>query len=145
MKWILLVLLVGVVGALGYARFMPADSVGWHVDPLTAEDPSPAGILLVPPEAPVFDMTPEALMAELDRIILGSERTERIAGSVEALHATYLKRTEWLRFPDTTSVRALPAEGGGATVAIYSRTRFGGYDWNVNRTRVRDWLARLDG
>lgn len=145
MRWIALVLLLGVVGALAYARFMPADPVAWHVDPLTAEDPAPAGILLVPPQAPVFDMTPEALMAELDRIILGSGRTERIAGSVEELHATYLKRSEWMRFPDTTSVRALPAEGGGATVAIYSRTRFGGYDWNVNRTRVESWLAQVNG
>jgi uncharacterized protein (DUF1499 family) len=89
--------------------------------------------------APVWDASPEEVMAAFDAVALSQPRTERIAGSVEGLHATYRQRSAIMGFPDFVSVRALPAEGG-ATLAIYSRSRFGESDLGVNAARVDAWL-----
>lgn len=146
MKTVLLVavLLVAaaVVAGLAYVRFAPVPPERWHTDPVTAPDPGQRGVRRAPPDAPVFAMTPDALMAALDAAILAEPRTRRIAGSVEDGFATYLKRTKWMAFPDTTSIRVLP-EGDGATVAILSRSVYGGYDWGVNAARVERWLAAV--
>lgn len=55
---------------------------------------------------------------------------------------TFVVRSRAFGFPDAISVRALP-EGAGTTLAIWSRSRFGGYDWGVNRARVERWVAAL--
>lgn len=144
MKTVLLVAVLlaaaAIVAGLAYVRLAQVPPERWHIDPVTAPDPGLRGVRLVPPDAPVFTMTPEALMEALDAVILAGPRTLRIAGSVEDGFATYLKRTKWMAFPDTTTVRVLP-EGDGATVAILSRSVYGGYDWGVNAARVDRWLA----
>lgn len=144
MRTVLIFLLFAAVAVagLGYVRFAPPRA-SWHADPMTASDPGRAGVLIRPPEAPVFDMPPEALSEALDRIIGGSARTVRLAGGADDGYVTYVKRTRLMGFPDTTSVRVLPAGDGKSTVAILSRSRFGGYDWGVNSDRVSRWLAAV--
>ncbi len=138
---LLLTLLLAVVG-LAYIRLAPSDPSVWHVDPLAVPSPGQAGARIRPPRAPVFSETPADLMARLDAAILSDPRTTRLAGSVEALHATYVVRSRIIGFPDYASVRVLP-DGEGATLAILARSRFGGYDWGTNRARIDRWLGKL--
>ena len=57
--------------------------------------------------------------------------------------ATYVQRSAWMRFPDYISVRALPAGDKRATLAVFSRSRYGASDLGVNAKRVSAWLAAI--
>jgi uncharacterized protein (DUF1499 family) len=144
MKLALVLAVLLAAAGLAYIRLAPSDPSVWHVDPLAAPSPGQAGARISPPRAPVFAEAPAELMARLDAAILADPRTKRLAGSVEALHATYIVRSRLIGFPDYASVRVLP-EGEGATLAILARSRFGGYDWGTNRARIDRWMAALTG
>ncbi len=156
MKRALLIALVALAAlaaaASVHVRLAPIDAAAEHVDPMTvvrATTPNaaliaPAGAASAPDRAaPVFARTPEALMAAFDRIAMAAPRVTRLAGSPAELHATYLQRSAIMGYPDFISVRALPAEGG-ATLAIYSRSRFGFGDFGVNAARASAWLDALE-
>ncbi|MEM8854477.1 MAG: DUF1499 domain-containing protein [Pseudomonadota bacterium] len=139
---VVLVIVVAAIAVLVAIRTLPSDPDEWHVDPLAAEDPGEAGVLLVPPEAPVFTVSPEALAEAFDTVAMAAPRTKRLAGSPDDGFTTYIVRSKWMGFPDYVSVRTLPADGG-STLAVFSRLRFGGSDLGVNTARLEAWLAAL--
>ncbi|MBD3677652.1 MAG: DUF1499 domain-containing protein [Rhodobacteraceae bacterium] len=149
MKLTLLLVVVALLGLLAYIRLAPSDPVRWHVNPLSADSPGEAGILLRPEGgddvAPTWQMTSEDLLAAFDQVARAAPRTRKLAGSVEEGQITYVTRTKWMGFPDYVSVRAVPAGEGKATLAVFSRLRFGGSDLGVNRARLMGWLARIEG
>jgi len=144
-----LVLVVLAAAGTAWVRLAPSDPRRWHVDPMTVEKPAYPGHYLLRPEGgdaagPVFDTDPQALMAQLHDVATAEPRVLVLAGSVADGHVTYIARSRLMGFPDYVSVRAIPAEGGGARLAIFSRLRFGSDDMGVNRARVERWLDALD-
>lgn len=130
-------------GAL-WVRFAPLRPEHWHLVP-TAEASTgrPNEARLLPGEgAPVYDLPPAELAARLDALALAEPRTERLAGHPEEGFVTYVQRTPFWRFPDVVSLRVLP-HGEGATLAIWSRARYGYSDWGVNAARLARWLEAL--
>ncbi len=131
-------------GGAAWVRLAPTDAADWHVDP--AEGRTGPGAYVVAEggdRAPLsLGAAPDAVAAELDRIAMDTPRTRRVAG--EGGFATYETRSRAFGFPDYTSVRVEP-EGAGSIVRVYARLRYGGSDMGVNRARVEDWLARLEG
>lgn len=149
MSWtgpIIVVLMMGFVGLMAVVRLAPSDPAEWHVDPTDPALSSGEGHALLRADgdlqSPVFDMTPEALLAALNEIADATPRTRVLAGSVEEGQITYLTRSLIWGFPDYTSVRAIPA-GDGAELVAYARLRFGGSDMGVNAARLQDWLSAL--
>lgn len=136
---------------LVWVWFAPSDPARWHLDPLAASGPEVAndwragseGMRDIDAASPAFRVPAPALAAELDRVALAEPRTVRLAGGPEALWTTYVQRSRWLGFPDYVSVRAIPLGDGSATLAIYSRARYGHSDFGVNRARVERWLAAV--
>jgi uncharacterized protein (DUF1499 family) len=138
------------VGMALWVRLAPSDPADWHVDPITGpagqgnawrvapQDAGPADGL-----APVYGVQAAELARALDAHALGEPGTERLAGGPEALWTTYVQRSRWMKFPDYVSVRAVDLGGGRATVAIWSRARFGSNDMGVNRARVERWLGAV--
>ncbi|MEZ5363421.1 MAG: DUF1499 domain-containing protein [Bryobacterales bacterium] len=94
-------------------------------------------------ESPVFDMTPEDLRARWMARIGKLPRVEQIGADAERLQYDYETLTPFFNFPDTVTVRFLPAGEGKSTLAIYSRSHYGYSDLGVNEKRVKDWLERL--
>ena len=90
-----------------------------------------------------YAATPEALMQAADAAFRAMPRTMLLAGDVAAGHATYVQRSATMAFPDYISVRAVAAEGG-ATLAIWSRSRYGHSDLGVNAKRLDAWIAAID-
>ncbi|CAN5790354.1 hypothetical protein BH23PSE1_BH23PSE1_09280 [soil metagenome] len=143
--------------SIGWIALAPTDPAGWHVDPVAAPDDGAANAWRLGPAgepgseavagwdaaAPVYDLDVGALAEAVDRGALGEPGTQRIAGGPQGLWVTYLQRSRWMRFPDDMPVRAMPIGGCCATLAIYSRARFGQSDRGVNRARVERWLAAL--
>ncbi|MEM6743292.1 MAG: DUF1499 domain-containing protein [Pseudomonadota bacterium] len=149
--WLLVLIVVAVAGVAVYMRAAPLGAAAEHVDPMTVTRAATPNNVLTGPEglsgsgkpAPLWMASPEDLMAALDKVALAADRTRRVAGSVDALHATYVQRSRLMGYPDFISVKALPA-GEGATLAVYSRSRYGRSDLGVNAKRVAAWLDAID-
>ncbi|MEQ9835948.1 MAG: DUF1499 domain-containing protein [Roseitalea porphyridii] len=95
----------------------------------------------VPDEsAPVFAATPERLIAAVDRVAAAEPRTREVGRG--PLARQFVQRSRVLRFPDDITVQVLSSDAG-ATLAIWSRARYGYADFGVNRARVDRWLAAI--
>lgn len=140
--------LIAAIAAV-WVRTAPDDPADWHVDPVkSGRTGRPNDALRGPVEgadgaAPVWAAEPDRLMAAFDKVARAAPRTELLAGGPEAGLATYVQRSAVMGFPDYISVRALPVEGG-ATLAIWSRARYGHSDMGVNAARLDDWLGAID-
>jgi uncharacterized protein (DUF1499 family) len=139
--YLLTALIVLVVGAGAYVRFAPLDPAVWHVDPTVARPAPSRNSALVSP-ALVFPMTAAELAGRLVEIGLAEPRTRVLAGDAGQGFVTLVQRSGAMGYPDVITIRTLDAEGG-ASLTIWSRSRFGRYDWGVNRARVERWMKGL--
>ncbi|HEU4826191.1 MAG TPA: DUF1499 domain-containing protein [Dongiaceae bacterium] len=114
--------------------------------------PTPNQYLLCPTDlcttqtdgaAPVFDLPVERLQAAWEQMIAEQPRVELLRRDVANLQLDYVQRTRLLRFPDLVTVRFIPIDDAHATLAIYSRSKYGKGDMGVNHARIDDWLAKL--
>lgn len=115
---------------------------------------SPNQYLVAPPgmtpdsphrAAPEFDLPAAALAARLFDHVRAQPRLTVRTRSADGLAMELVQRTRFFRFPDDISVRVWPLGAQRATLAIYSRARYGYRDFGVNRRRVDSWLAALLG
>jgi uncharacterized protein (DUF1499 family) len=144
-------LALAVVGVI-YIRTVGHDPALWHVDPVVAERSGrPNDAVAAPPglradaeiEAPVLPVSPEAAAERLDAIIRAAPRVSVVAGDPADGFVTYVQRSAWVGWPDYISVKAVEA-GEGASVVVWSRSRFGYSDMGVNRERLERWMEALD-
>ena len=133
MRMIFWAVVLVVVGGLAWIRLAPSDPAVWHVDPkVTADQDLATGVRR---RIPSGDGTFEAL----ERLILATPRTEVLAGSVEDGKVTYVTRSQWMGFPDYTTVMQ-----SDDVLEMHARSRFGQSDMGVNKERVDGWLTALD-
>ena len=148
--WIFGVGIALTIAAAIYFRTASDDPAIWHVDPVKVERTGNPNDYIVAPEGLRADQpdristvqvgTPKELLFQFDSI--AAQKAERLAGSLDELHITYVTRTSVMGYPDYISVKATEVEGGSALV-IYSRSRFGKSDFGVNRERIDRWLAQI--
>lgn len=94
--------------------------------------------------APVYDLTPAALFAKVTMLLEMDKSYHEIETDAELLAIKAVAVTPILRFRDDVNIRVVAAEGG-ASLAIYSRSRIGMGDMGTNRKRVDALLRRLEG
>jgi uncharacterized protein (DUF1499 family) len=135
-----LVLLV--LAAEVYVRFSPLDPAVWHVDP-TVTQPAPARNSALVSLSRVFPMTAAELAGRLVEVGLAEPGTRVLAGDASAGFVTLVQRSRVVGFPDVVTIRTWDVEGGAA-LTIWSRSRFGRYDWGVNRARIERWTKALE-
>jgi hypothetical protein len=144
----LLVVLV-LVGIL-VVRSAEHDPDTWHVDPAGTAPTgrpnealaAPHGTTLVEPDLVVPLMTkplPE-LLADLDAVARAEPRVEVLAGDIGTGKITYVQRSAIIGFPDYISVSAIETAAGNGLI-LWSRSRYGYYDFGVNRARLERWLG----
>jgi len=134
-----LAVLILLAGLMAYIRLAPSDLARWHID--LANRPAPIGLpsldaVMQLPNGAYIDST--APLAAWDAAVLATPRTSRLAGSPAEGRVTYITRSLIWGFPDYTTAQSTP-QGS----LIFARQRFGGKDWGVNATRLRDWLSKL--
>lgn len=88
---------------------------------------------------PLYDATPEAVMAAVDAVIAREGGEVVHAG---ALTRRVVTRSRLMRFPDTNTIEAVPVAGGTALRA-YARASVGRSDMGVNAARLAAWLGAL--
>ncbi|MBK1668046.1 hypothetical protein CKO28_08350 [Rhodovibrio sodomensis] len=94
-------------------------------------------------ESPVFSAAVEQLRDAVVSIAAREPRTHLLHLDREAMQAEFEQSSKLFRFPDTITVAFEPVDATHATLSIYSRARFGYYDFGVNRKRVQRWLDLL--
>lgn len=123
------------LGAAVWVRLAPSDPGLWHVDPLTAPDPSAPHFARLSPGQITWPLSPAALSDRVQAAMLALPRTRLLAGSAVEGHMTFVTRSAIWGFPDYTSIRVL-ATPEGATLAALARSRFGHSDLGVNAARL---------
>ena len=136
MNWLWLALAVAVLAGL-YVRLAGSDTDVWH-RPISQAEP---GDVTTPDGFAAMRAVDDAMatLNRLDRVILETPRTQRIAGSPDEGRVTYVTRSQVFGFPDYTTIEA----GTGQDeqwVAVRGRLRFGKFDMGVNRARIEAWL-----
>ena len=76
-------------------------------------------------------------------MIAAEPRLVQIAAQPEQRRLVYIQRSAVLRFPDIVTVEFVALAPEQSSVALYSRARYGRYDFGINRGRVLRWLSRL--
>jgi uncharacterized protein (DUF1499 family) len=92
---------------------------------------------------PVFEVPVEALQEAWARMIADEPRVRLLQRDDAARTLEYEVRSRFLRFPDRVSVRFVPLGAARSTIALFSRSVYGYYDFGVNERRVRRWARRL--
>ena len=151
--WIAVIGVAALVAFGAWVRLAPSDPAVWHVDPLSEPGTGKPNSFRLLPEgmgdqpadaaAPAYPVDAATLAAAFDAHVMAQPRTTRLAGDPGDLWVTYVQRSLAFGFPDYVSVRFFDLPDGGATLAIYSRARFGTSDLGVNFARVEDWVAGL--
>jgi len=93
--------------------------------------------------APVVAADAMALFDRIRAIVAGTPRTRILSEDPAAGWLVAEQRTRLLRLPDRIDLAVLPAGPGRATLALYSRSRYGFGDLGVNRRRLERWLRQL--
>jgi uncharacterized protein (DUF1499 family) len=102
-----------------------------------------ARIDIVPPVYPVSAQRLRAIVAEVAE---GEPRTLPASGNAlsdDSDQDRYGARSRIFHFPDTIDVKIIPRGEASATLALYSRSQIGYWDFGVNRARLERWLKRI--
>lgn len=94
-------------------------------------------------EVPIYPLEPAALSALIDRVVAGEPRTELVAESAAIDQLTYVQRSETLGLPDVIRVQVVAVQGGASAI-LHSRSRYGLWDFGVNKKRLQRWLKDLE-
>ena len=161
-RWILTPLVVTLLGvaAFGLAvriymgrdaenRLAPSEAV--NLADLHSPLPK-TGFLFCPPgycpaveaiASPVFPLPWERLHEYWTEVISGEKRLETIVADPDERRFVYIQHSATFRFPDIITVEFVPLGPNRSSIAIYSRSRYGHYDFGKNRKRLGKWLVLL--
>ena len=115
--------------------------------------PTPNQFLVCPPgyckqatphmESPAYQMPVGELRDAFLRMATSHAGVTLLSSDQEGEQYTLEALTPLMGFPDTVTVRFLPAGEGRSTLAVYSRSHYGKSDFGANEKRIRGWLGEL--
>jgi uncharacterized protein (DUF1499 family) len=92
---------------------------------------------------PVFSLPWQALREKWVRMIAGQPHVVPLGEALEGRRLTYIQHSVLFRFPDAVTVEFVSLGPDRSSLALYSRSRYGRFDFRQNRKRVEAWLADL--
>ena len=118
-------------------RFTPPRTWNWALI-------APAGKSLpgAARSAPAFSADLDSLRRALRQAAAAEPKTVLLAEEGGCLR--FRARSRLFGFPDHIDVQLLEPEPGRVSLAIFSRARYGLYDFGVNRRRARRWLRAVE-
>jgi hypothetical protein len=93
--------------------------------------------------SPVFDLPWDRLRDYWLETISGENRVVRAVADLGSRRYVYIQHSPIFRFPDIVTVELIPLGPTRSSIALYSRSRYGEYDFRKNRKRVERWLFLL--
>ena len=102
---------------------------------------APADFMIKPDAvAPVFPVPVSKLRVAFTSIVLGSDGTAIVAESSDGMHV--VATTRLMRFQDDVRALFIPVGEHQSTMALYSASRVGYWDFGTNRRRVENWIRQ---
>jgi uncharacterized protein (DUF1499 family) len=93
--------------------------------------------------SPVFAIAADELYWRMLRLVTEAPRVAIVADDPRQRRVVLIQRSAVFGFPDVVIAEVVRLGPGRSSLALYSRARYGRYDFGVNRARVERWLARL--
>lgn len=93
--------------------------------------------------SPVFDMSWDRLREYWIEMMSREARVVRAIADRGTGRYVYIQHSPVFRFPDIVTVELMPLGPKRSSIALYSRSRYGEYDFQKNRKRVEKWLFLL--
>lgn len=94
--------------------------------------------------AHVYDVAPLKLLELWKEVIQSQPRVTEVFADPARGQWRYVQRSRILQFPDQITIQFIPVDAESTTLAIFSKSVYGYYDFNVNENRIRDWVTALD-
>jgi hypothetical protein len=144
LKIIFAVFLILII-VLCYIRFAKPNESNWHVDPeLVSRNDLRNSFLFNSKSSNFFHyaVPVKELYLELDTIF-EEDKCQRVFGDIDDGLITFVCRSRLFGFPDYVSISFREPETGVSTLSVFSRSRFGIYDFGKNKKRVTKWLQQL--
>ena len=146
-----LILLFGFFGLIFltaiWVRIAPSSPANWHVDPEVVEKKLRQKRYFMHDgqdvDSLIFDLDPLDLAEKVDSIARSQPKVTVLEGSAKSGNVTYVQRTKLIAYPDYISIKISPEIAGKSRLTIYSRSRFGYFDYGVNKARVKAWTAAI--
>ena len=93
--------------------------------------------------SPVFAIDADRLAEHWAHLIAREPRIVAAFAEPEERRFVLIQHSAALRFPDVVTVEFVALGADRSSLAVYSRARYGSYDFGVNGRRVLAWLKRL--
>ena len=91
--------------------------------------------------SPKYKISMLELKSILIRKIYNSKRVKFVR--YQKNHYQFIQKSKIFRFPDIIDVKFINS-GEYVTFIIYSRSKYGFFDFNVNKNRVKEWLFEVN-
>lgn len=92
---------------------------------------------------PRFDVPVEVLREALIAVAAQEPRCELVQIEPDGRQAEFEQRSRLFKFRDLVVVEFVPLSATASTLAVFSRSLKGYYDFGVNKARVERWLSKL--
>ena len=93
--------------------------------------------------SPAFAIGADRLAEHWAELIAREPRIAAAFAEPDERRFVLVQHSAALRFPDVITVEFVALGADRSSLAVYSRARYGRYDFGVNRQRVMAWLHRL--
>ena len=93
--------------------------------------------------SPIFATDAERLYQAVLRLVASEPRSVIVLAEPRRRRIVAIQRSAVFGFPDIVIAQCIALGPGRASLALYSRARYGSADFGVNRRRVEAWLVRL--
>lgn len=99
----------------------------------------------VPPNVELhhYKVGVDELVSGWERMVSQQPRVHLVKHLPKEYHYQYVQYSRVFRFPDYIDVQFIPLKKHESALAVYSRARYGYYDFHVNEKRVKLWLKLL--
>ena len=134
-----------IIIVLCYIRFAKPNASNWHVDPeLVAQNDLRNSFLNNSKSSNFFyyAVPIKDLYLKLYEIA-EADKCQRVFGNIDEGIITFVCRSRFLGFPDYISISFKEHETGKSSLSVFSRSRFGVYDFGKNKKRMKKWLQQL--
>jgi Protein of unknown function (DUF1499) len=94
--------------------------------------------------SPVFDLPWNRLHDYWIEVISPEKRMVSVAADAGSRRYVYVQHSPTFRFRDVVTVEFVQLGPDRSSIAIYSQSRYGQFDFGKNRKRVERWLVLLE-
>jgi uncharacterized protein (DUF1499 family) len=142
---VLLICLLICLLLFAYIRLSKVEQSIWHLDPDSITNININNSFLLNyanKGTKTFNLEVNALFNILNNIII-NDNCEKVFGDINLGLITYVCRSKMFGFPDYVSINFKNLGVNKSSLSIFSRSRFGWYDFGKNKQRVQKWLTEL--